>query len=140
MAAALTACFSLECNFFHVLIISGWSAKCAIYTSGSAALFENNAFVWPLYTYAPLRTLPFHSGPILHYAVPFLAILLMAPLIPFTFGVELEFLFAVNTDVVAQDSTHFLSPHTGSETSPASKPSVRLLSAQGLQAALRERL
>lgn len=45
----------------------------------------------------------------------------MAPLIPFTFGVELEFLFAVNTDVVAQDPTHFLSPHTGLESSPASK-------------------
>jgi hypothetical protein len=59
---------------------------------------------------------------------------------PFTFGVELEFLFAVNTDVVAQDPTHFLSPHTGLESSPASKPSARLLSAQGLKAALRKGL
>ena len=46
---------------------------------------------------------------------------LMAPLIPFTSGVELEFLFAVNTDVVAQDPTYFLSPHTGLESSLVSK-------------------
>lgn len=70
----------------------------------------------------PLRTLPFHSSPILHYVVPCLVILLIAPLIPFTFGVEFEFLFAVNTDVVVQDPTHFLSPHTGLESSPAFKP------------------
>jgi hypothetical protein len=108
--------------------------------SGNAALFKNNAFVWPLHTHAPLRTLPFHSGPILDYVVPSLVILLTAPLIPFIFGGELEFLFAVNTDAVAQDPTHFLSPHTDLGSNLASKPSARLLSTHGLQTALRKRL
>ena len=37
-------------------------------------MFKNIAFIWPLHTHAPPRTLPFHSGPILDYVIPFLVI------------------------------------------------------------------
>jgi hypothetical protein len=134
-ASALTAYPSTFGMRLHVFMRSYFSlsAKCAIYrtlglsvnflssVSGSATLLENNAFVWPLHTHAPLKTPPFRSDPTFDYVIPFLVILLKARLIPFTFGVERESLFAINTDAIAQDPTHILVPHTGLGSDPASK-------------------
>jgi hypothetical protein len=59
-------------------------------------------------------------------------------LIPSTFGVELEFLFTINTDATTEDSTHFLGHHTGLESDPVSKTFSKTTVSQRLPSSLEE--